>query len=233
MPTIRELSDDNHFITIYLAPVTPEGSSTQQEMHNILGLIEYSEGSSTTDPLIVYRFLGTQKENLYCKSTILISTRLIPKPTTIDCDGETVLFLEVPFDANIPYTDLTFGDSIFEDFETLYGSRRHLTISNKSSIDLWFEWFRDVHTDHAEDFIPHTKHATRKSRKVNTSASFPVKVYKNNAGQRGEYLDSFTADVYGHERVECIVVTIGSNQYLQVISVVEQPLKVLMQYLLA
>ncbi|MBT9250396.1 hypothetical protein [Bacillus halotolerans] len=232
MTNIRQLSDDNHFTTIYLVPLTPAGSTTQEQTNDALGLIEYPENTTNTGPLTVYRFLGSHTEQLNCKSTIIISTRLIPKPTDIICDGEKVLSLQIPFKDRIPYTDLTFGDSLLDDFEVVYGSRRHLTISNRSGLDLWFEWFRDVHTDHAEDFIQNNKHRTRKSRKVNVSASFPVKVYKNNNGERGKYLDSFTCEVFTHDRVEVIVATIGNNQYLQAISVIELPGKILMSVLL-
>ncbi|APJ12022.1 hypothetical protein BSL056_14075 [Bacillus safensis] len=232
MTNIRQLSNDNHFATIYLVPLDLALSTTVEQTNEALGLIEYPENSTNTGTLTVYRFLGTNKEQLNCKSTIIMSTRLIPKHTDIICKGEKVLSLKVPFKDKIPYTDLTFGDSLLDDFEVVYGSRRHLTIDNISGMDLWFEWFRDVHTDHAEDFLQHNKHATRKSRKVDTSASFPVIVYKNDNGEKGKYLGAFTCEVYTHDRVEAIVVTIGNKQYFQVISMLELPGKILLSVLL-
>ncbi|MBY6040619.1 hypothetical protein KUV96_10340 [Bacillus velezensis] len=232
MTNIRQLSENNHFSTIYLVPLTPVGSTTQEQTNEALGLIEYPKNATNTGPLTVYRFLGSHKDQLNCKSTIIISTRLIPKPTDIICDDEKVLSLQIPFKDRIPYTDLTFGDSLLDDFDVVYGDRRHLTISNLSGLDLWFEWFRDVHTDHAEDFIRNKEHVTRKSRKVSVSASFPIKVYKNDNGERGKYLDAFTSVVYTHDRVEIIVETVGNKQYLQAISVVELPGQILMSVLL-
>lgn len=107
-----------------------------------------------------------------------------------------------------------------------------MTIQNNSGMDLHFEWFRDVHTDHAWNFIQNNKHETRKSRKVDVSAYFPVKVYKNDAGSVGSYLGSFTREVYGHDRVAIVNLTVDGKPALQAISLVETPLKILATWIL-
>lgn len=234
MSSLMDTNEVDYLIKVYLLPLRPEGNTTEEEMSQMLGLREYPLNSSASvEQLGVYRFLGTNKEDLDCNSTVLIATRLRTTPADqIKCNGEQVVFLKIPFADSVPYMDITYGNSLIHDFNVDYGSKRHLTISNYSGVDLWFEWFRDVHGNHQLDFIPHARHKTRKSRRVAVSAYFPVKVYKNNAGEKGEYLDEFTAQVFGHDRVECIVVSISGQQYLQVVSVVELPGKILLSVLL-
>lgn len=170
MVSLRELSDNEYFVKIYVVPLESEVSP--QEMSNVFGLIEYVGSGSTLNELVVYRFLGIEKEHLNCNSTILISTKLKPEPENIDCNNQNVLSISVPFTDAIPYADVTYGNSLLKDFEAVFGSRRHLTIQNNSGMDLWFEWFRDVHEDHAIDFIQNNNHATRKIQKSEYKRKF-------------------------------------------------------------
>lgn len=232
MSSLGKISENNYLTTYYLQPLDP-GTIGTESASDFLGLREYRPNNiPLTQPLTIYRVLGTNKDSLDCNSTILISTSVQTEKTNIQCNNEEVVALKIPFEDQVPYLDITYGNSLIDDFEFVYGSRRHLTISNKTGRDLWFEWFRDVHEDHALDYVQHGDHKTRKSRKVNVSAYYPVKVYKNNAGEKGEYIGEFTAEVYAHDRVECIVVNINGEDYLQVISIVELPGKILLSILL-
>nr|WGD66631.1 hypothetical protein P5646_14710 [Bacillus velezensis] len=48
MTNIRQLSENNHFSTIYLVPLTPVGSTTQEQTNEALGLIEYPKNTTNT-----------------------------------------------------------------------------------------------------------------------------------------------------------------------------------------
>lgn len=232
MSSLGKISESNYLTTYYLQPLDP-GSITMESASDFLGLREYKP---TNVPLAsqptIYRVLGTNKDKLNCNSTILISTSAKTENAKIQCNGEDVFFLKIPLEDDVPYMDLTYGNKLVSDQEFFYGERRNLTIANISGRDLWFEWFRDVHEDYALDFIQNNKHQTRKSRKVSTSAYYPIKVFRNDAGVKGEYLGEFTREVYIHDRIECIVVNISGEDYLQAISIVETPGKILLSVLL-
>ncbi|MED1780262.1 hypothetical protein P4V43_00325 [Brevibacillus fortis] len=232
MSSLREINQKSYLIKIYLLPLVT-GTIGTEEAVNFLGLREYPITSTpTNDPIKIYRYIGTREDALNCDSTILIATRLTPKPEILKCNGEQVLSLMIPFEDQIPYMDITYGDSLIDDFEVIKGYRKNLCIGNHTQMDFWFEWFRDVHTDHHLDFVPHGGEKERKSRKTATTATFPVKVYKNNAGEKGEYLGEFFHEVYKYDYVECIVVNISGQQYFQVISLIQTPLKVLLSVLI-
>ncbi|WP_176526221.1 hypothetical protein [Bacillus cereus] len=208
-------------------------------MSNMFGLKEYplkptSTGGSTLGMLTVYRFLGIDKNHLNCESTILIATRLKTDAEPDKCLGEAVVSLTVPVDEQIPYMDITYGSSLINDTDVgFFGSRRHLTIMNNSGLELCVEWFRDVHQDYHIDYLVNGAPSTQKSRSVNTTASFPIKVSRSTGGNtKGEELGSFTVEVLGHDYVRLVTVTIDGQVWLQAISTVEQPARILLNILL-
>ncbi|MDM5277499.1 hypothetical protein QUF95_08900 [Paenibacillus silvae] len=231
MPSLREVSENDFFVNLFLVPLNTVNSLTAETAQAAFDLIEYSGNGIQNEGIALYRVVGTHKDHLNCKSTVLMATKLKTSAVDIKCNDEDVVLLKVPHNDSIPYVEITYGNSLLNELE-LFGSRRHLTIQNNSGMDLHFEWFRDVHTDHAWDFIQNNKHETRKSRKVDVSAYFPVKVYKNDAGSVGSYIGSFTAEVYGHDRVAIVNLTVDGKPALRAISLVETPLKILATWFL-
>lgn len=230
--TLEEISENKFSVKIYLIPLELD-ISLVDPIQKAIGLRRYPkvDDSSPSGEAKIYRYIGTDKTNLNCDSTMIISTNLNPTPENFSCNGEDVFSLLIPAVDQVPYIDLTYGTSLLNDIE-VFGERRRLSIGNHASIDLWVEWFRDVHQDYALDFLPHGSNKERKSRKVDISAFFPIKIYKNNNGQKGEYLGEFTREVYFYDHIELAVITIDNKNYLQAISTIELPGKILLSVLL-
>ncbi|WP_066156340.1 hypothetical protein [Halalkalibacter krulwichiae] len=109
------------------------------------------------------------------------------------------------------------------------GERTYLTLGNHTGIDIHIEITGDVHTGHWGPHQVNNNHSPQvKSRKVafGNRARYDIKVWKNDNGQPGTFIGSFSHHVRynlagNRDHLEFIITNINGNSYMRVLSLRE------------
>lgn len=109
--TLEMISRDLASAVLYVTPLGGGETESTSPPPNTYGLASYTPNAELEGSPTVYRVHGTAAEQLDSDSTLLISTAVKPKKTTITCNDETVLALQLPSDAVIPYVHMRYGSA--------------------------------------------------------------------------------------------------------------------------
>ena len=109
--SLEMISQDLASTRLYVTPLGVAETESNSSLAKTYGLASFAPQLEMEGVPTVYRVLGTNAEKLDRDSTLLISTALKPRKTTIACDDETVLILQLPSDALIPYVHMRYGRS--------------------------------------------------------------------------------------------------------------------------
>lgn len=179
----------------------------------------------------VIRFLGLNHNSLDCSSTIIFGTNYELYDEKFSCKDSSVFSLLAPKDISIRYLDLQYGHDLLGSVtEAPFGERTDLVLENLSGRDMHIEISGDIRnpSNPYRRYFPHHDEFDVESKFINfgAKATYSIDLWKNDAGNRGEWLGAFRHGVRYNaagrsDRLEFTMIDTGPDRYIKVWSIRE------------